>query len=133
MATAHDQFVAERAGHRCEYCHLPAVFLRMKFVSDHIIARKHDGTSDPENLAYACPHCNSFKLDNIAGLDLPSHDIVRLFNPRRDLWDAHFHWEDASLIGITSIGRATIRVLNINEPQRRLHRAVLMAEGISFD
>jgi hypothetical protein len=105
----------------------------MKFVSDHIIARKHGGESVPDNLAYACPQCNSFKLDNIAGLDLPSTDIVRLFNPRHDAWNSHFRWEDGTLVGITSIARATIRVLNINEPQRRLLRAALMAEGVSFD
>ena len=60
-------------------------------------------------------------------------EIVRLFNPRRDEWSAHFRWEGATIVGITPIGRATIAVLNINEPQRRLHRAILMTEGISFE
>lgn len=133
MASVHEQFVAERAGHRCEYCHLPAAFLRISFVCDHIVARKHGGESEPNNLAYACPHCNSFKLDNIAGLDLPSTDIVRLFSPRRDAWSAHFRWDGGTLVGETSVGRATIQVLNINEPQRRLHRVILMNEGISFE
>lgn len=133
MPSAHEQFVAERAGYRCEYCHIPTAFFRVAFVCDHIIARKHGGQDIPENLAYACPFCNSFKLDNIAGVDSQSKEILRLFNPRKDSWKTHFRWDDAVLVGISPIGRATVQVLNINEFHRRLHRAILMTEGISFE
>jgi 5-methylcytosine-specific restriction endonuclease McrA len=69
MPNRHEELVARRAGFRCEYCHLPAAFSQLRFVCDHIVARKHEGADVPENLAFACPHCNSHKLDNIAGLE----------------------------------------------------------------
>src|ERR1051326_7943394 len=91
MANRHHNLVAERASRRCEYCHFPEAFSQLRFVCDHIIARKHDGTDEPGNLAYSCPHCNSHKLDNIAGLDPGFPEPVRLFNPRRDTWEGVRH------------------------------------------
>jgi 5-methylcytosine-specific restriction endonuclease McrA len=67
MANKHQPAVARRAGERCEYCHLPAEYSQLQFVCDHIISRKHGGADALENLAFSCPHCNSHKLDNIAG------------------------------------------------------------------
>jgi len=66
------------------------------------------------NLALACIHCNRYKGPNIAGVDPATGEIVRLFHPRRDKWSVHFTWNGSRLIGRTSIGRATIQVLNIN-------------------
>jgi hypothetical protein len=132
MANAHHEFVLKRAGERCEYCHLPTKYSQLRFVCDHIVARKHLGGDDPENLAFSCPHCNSHKLDNIAGMDSESTDIVRLFNPRRDEWKEHFRWEVGVLIGSTAIGRATVQVLAINELHRVRARRVLMDEGVDF-
>jgi len=52
--------------------------------------------------------------------------IVRLFDPRRQSWTRHFEWYGAILVGRTQIGRATVAVLNINDPQRvELRRAVM--------
>jgi len=45
--------VADRAGHRCEYCHAPEVLFNHRFPVDHIIPRIHDGSDDIENLALA--------------------------------------------------------------------------------
>ena len=38
------------------------------------------------------------------------------FNPRQKKWARHFRWDGAYLVGITAIGRATIVVLAINDP-----------------
>ena len=133
MANRHQEAVAECALHRCEYCHLPAKFSQLRFVCDHIIARKHGGGDEPENLAYSCPHCNSHKLDNIAGLDSSSNDPVWLFNPRRDIWSEHFRWEGAHLLGLTAIGRTTVRVLAVNNLNRLRVRRALMTEGVVFE
>jgi len=133
MANRHQEPVAERAAHRCEYCHLPAGCSQLRFVCDHIIARKHGGTDEPENLAYSCPHCNSHKLDNIAGLDSSSSDPVRLFNPRNDAWSEHFRWDGAHLVGLTAIGRTTVRVLAVNDLHRWRARQFLMSEGMTFE
>ncbi len=55
--------------------------------------------------------------------------VVRLFDPRRQLWKRHFEWHGALLVGRTQIGRATIAVLNINDPQRLQLRQILMSAG----
>jgi hypothetical protein len=133
MANRHHQLVAERAGRRCEYCHFPESLSELRFVCDHIIARKHGGVDEPANLAFSCPHCNSHKLDNIAGLDPSQAEPVRLFDPRRDTWHQHFRWERGTLTGITAIGRATAKVLCVNQIDRIRVRQALMAEGISFE
>ena len=133
MGNRHQSAVAERALHRCEYCHFPANFSQLRFVCDHIVARKHGGVDEPENLAYACPHCNSHKLDNISGLDPSSQDPVRLFNPRRDPWSEHFRWDGAHLIGLSAIGRTTVQVLAVNSLDRLRARRGLLYEGINFD
>lgn len=132
MANRHHDFVSARADGRCEYCHLDSKFSQLRFVCDHIIAVKHGGENKPENLAFSCPHCNSHKLDNIAGLDV-GNDPVRLFNPRRDSWRKHFQWENGLLLGKSPIGRATANVLCFNSPDRIRVRRALSSEGVRFD
>jgi 5-methylcytosine-specific restriction endonuclease McrA len=82
--------VWERAARRCEYCHLPADCSEAPFQIDHIIARKHHGTDELSNLALACYYCNKYKGPNIAGIDPLSGQLVRLFHPRVDAWNACF-------------------------------------------
>ena len=50
--------VANRAGHRCEYCRLYEDDDVYSFHVEHIIPLKHDGADGLENLAFACQHCN---------------------------------------------------------------------------
>jgi hypothetical protein len=69
------------------------------------------------NLALACYHCNSQKGPNLAGFDQMTRRVVRLYNPRKERWKAHLAWEGPLLTARTSIGRVTIYVLNINEPE----------------
>ena len=57
---------------------------------DHVISRKHGGTSDPENLAFACYLCNRYQGSDIASLHPATGDLVRLFDPRKDHWEDHF-------------------------------------------
>jgi 5-methylcytosine-specific restriction endonuclease McrA len=52
--------VRQRAGDRCEYCHMPNWALPLPFQIDHIVAEKHGGQTVEDNLALACPHCNRF-------------------------------------------------------------------------
>ncbi|MFO0969362.1 MAG: hypothetical protein U0793_27715 [Gemmataceae bacterium] len=56
--------------------------------------------------------------------------IVVLFNPRRQRWQRHFNWEGARLAGLTPCGRATVDVLNINEPERVKLRELLIVAGL---
>ena len=106
--------VRHRAAGRCEYCLFPESASELPFHIDHIIAQKHGGQSESENLAWACFSCNLRKGPNIGGLDPETGALTRLFNPRADAWADHFAWDGVSLRGTTAIGRATLAVLDIN-------------------
>ena len=122
--------VWERAAARCEYCHLSSGFHPAPFQIDHIIARQHGGKTELENLALACIHCNRFKGPNVAGLDPNTGEIVRLFHPRHDRWEEHFEWDGPELKALTQIGRVTILVLLINDPEVVAVRKALCDEGV---
>jgi len=107
---------------------MPARFYPLPFHFDHIIARQHGGGTSIGNLALACLHCNRHKGPNIAGNDAGA--IVRLFHPRRDVWREHFEWVGGTLEGRTAIGRATIQVLAINDPDFLAVRNALIQERV---
>jgi hypothetical protein len=109
---------------------MPQHFDVFPFQLEHIIALKHHGPTLPENLALSCYHDNVHKGPNIAGLDLITGEITRLFHPRQDSWNDHFRWEGVELVGLTPIGRTTIDVLNINLPERVEHRRLLLMAGV---
>jgi hypothetical protein len=90
MDAALVELVRRRAAGRCEYCHLPQQFSELRFHVEHIIPRQHGGTDDAENLALACPDCNLVKGPNLTGVEPGTHQVVRLFHPRRDTWAEHF-------------------------------------------
>ena len=122
--------VWQRAGSICEYCRMPQQYDALTFQIDHIIARKHHGTDELENLALACFACNNHKGPNIAGIDPETGEIVRLFHPRQDNWRDHFEWHEAILVGRTAAGRATIDVLAVNLSYRARLRQMLILEGV---
>lgn len=124
--------VRQRAGGRCEYCHLPEAVAELHFQVDHVVAQKHGGGSGIVNLAWACFRCNTHKGPNLAGKDRRTRRVLRLFNPRTDAWKDHFRWSGPTLIGKTGIGRVTVDVLCINRPDALLLRRSLMAEGTGF-
>jgi hypothetical protein len=78
---------------------------------------------------YVCSFCNLHKGPNLSGRDPQTGNIVRLFDPRHQSWKRHFEWHGAVLMGRTQTGRATIAVLNINDPQRLELRQILMSES----
>jgi hypothetical protein len=124
------RLVWERADGRCEYCRLAQANSRLAFEIDHVVARKHGGASVGSNLALSCFYCNSYKGPNIAGIDLRTRRVVRLFNPRRQKWGRHFRWSGSHLMGRTAVGRATVAVLMINHPQALALRQSLIREGV---
>ena len=75
-------------------------------------------------------HCNRFKGPNLAGRDPDTEEIVRLFHPRSDRWAEHFSWEGPELKARTQIGRVTIAVLVINDPEVVAVRRALQDEGV---
>ncbi len=88
------------------------------FHVEHVVPRCAGGSSEFDNLAWACPSCNLHKADRMK-VDSPgSSESIPLFNPRTDCWSDHFVWDDYSLIGKTKIGRATILALALNHERR---------------
>lgn len=130
MATGLTIIVRERAGRRCEYCRIAEWMVRHPFQLDHIVAQQHGGPTHIRNLAWSCLWCNKHKGPNIAGRDSTTRSLVPLFNPRRHKWDRHFRWDDAHLVGATSIGRVTVRLLAINAAELVALRKELIKEGI---
>jgi hypothetical protein len=130
MNEALRQFVRERANHRCEYCRLlqevGAVF---RFHIEHIRPRQHGGTDDEENLALACPNCNWTKGPNLSAVDPLENSIVPLFNPRKDSWHEHFELQDLHIVGVTTVGRATVQLLRLNTQDRVDVRRQLALRG----
>ena len=122
------QTVKERARQRCEYCLLSQAAFPLPFQIDHILAEKHGGETVESNLAFACTHCNRYKGPNIAGFDSETNQIARLFNPRTDIWEEHFRIDGPRICGKPPIGRATINVLRMNDPDQLLVRGALLQE-----
>ncbi len=97
--------VRARAGEICEYCRLPQSASRLVlFHIEHIVARQHGGTTERENLALACSHCNFHKGPNVAALDPENGNLVPLYHPRRDNWHEHFGWNGTTIVGNTDVG-----------------------------
>jgi hypothetical protein len=113
---ANQNQVRERACYLCEYCHVSEQWQYIPFTVDHIIPLSKDGARGIENLALACFNCNRQKSDRLSAIDLESGAEVPLFNPRIHSWCQHFIWskDASSIIGLTSIGRATVTALNFN-------------------
>src|SRR5690606_6943772 len=123
LSSKQKQAVRAKAGDCCEYCRLSQSGSFARFHVDHIIALKHGGTDADDNLCLACPDCNAHKGENVAALDPLTHDATKLYNPRQQKWDNHFRINsNATLTGLTPVGRATIRVLRINDEERVKHR-----------
>ncbi len=118
--------VADRAGHGCEYClvHEDDTFFGCEV--EHIISHKHGGATSEENLAYACVFCNRYKGTDIGSITARGQ-FCRLYNPRIDRWFDHFRLERTSILALTDVGEVTLRVLNLNHPDRLLEREMLIA------
>ncbi len=106
----------------------------MSFHVEHIIARQHldEGEVDPSGLAYACDRCNAFKGTNLSSIDPESGGRVDVFNPRTDAWHENFAASGAIIVGLSAVGRATVRLLHMNDARRVELRLQWLMEGGSF-
>jgi hypothetical protein len=114
--------VQARAGGRCEYCRMHQALQGATFHLEHVVPNSRGGSSDQENLAWACPGCNLRKANRVQAADPESGTIIPLFNPRTDVWSEHFRFNDYHVVGLTPVGRATVSVLDMNHPRRLLIR-----------
>ena len=129
MDTGTRDLVRRRAAERCEYCGLRQVHSELKHHIEHVIAKQHGGSDDAENLALACHRYNLRKGPNLTGIDPQTGEVSRLFHPRRDRWPDHLIFEGAVITGLTSVGRATVHVLDLNDARRLELRTEVMRRG----
>jgi hypothetical protein len=129
----HYPVVAERAAHRCEYCHAPEVVFNVPFEVDHVIPVSKEGRDEFDNLALACRSCNLWKSDVVTAVDPETQAAIPLFNPRQQSWQDHFEPQSDPpfrLIGKTPTGRATIVQLHMNTPLQLVARSQWIMLGI---
>jgi HNH endonuclease len=131
ISTTLREAVVFRASKCCEYCKSQDKYSPTSFTIDHILPESMDGTSDFENLAYACFLCNRLKSNKLKAFDAITEKWVLLFNPRKNAWNEHFLWnEDATLIiGISVIGRCTVNELKLNREKLIEYRNCIIPFG----
>jgi HNH endonuclease len=124
------RLVRARSGERCEYCLTPEQFTLASHWVDHIVAEKHGGQTAEGNLALSCVLCNQHKGTDLTSIDPQTGQITPLFNPRRDQWAAHFRLVGAHVEPLTPTGRVTVRLLQLNHPDRIEERQLLLRLGM---
>ncbi len=100
-----------------------------RFQVEHIISRKHGGSSEIDNLAWACVFCNRYKGSDIASLIPARNELIRFYNRRTDRWREHFRLNGVFIEQLTEIGEATTRILQMNHDDQILERQVLNVGG----
>ncbi|MFB2880595.1 HNH endonuclease [Floridanema aerugineum] len=126
ISAALRRLVEERANYRCEYCLLPASVAFFPHEVDHVIAEKHGGATDADNLALACWRCNRHKGSDLGSFDPQTKAFSFLFNPRTQEWNEHFRLEEVTIVGLTPEGRTTVNLLQLNSDERLAERQRLL-------
>ena len=124
------RLVRERARDCCEYCLIPESASFMTHWIDHVVAEKHGGKTEPDNLANSCMLCNHRKGSDLSSIDPETDAIVPLFNPRRDQWSDHFRISDGLFKPLTPAGRVTVQLLRLNSADRINERVQLLRAGL---
>ncbi len=122
VSAALRRLVIERAGDQCEYCRFPQAVALFAFEMEHIIAEKHDGITEADNLALSCPCCNRFKGSDLGSIDPETQQLTPFFHPRLQQWSDHFRREGGTIIPLTPEGRVTAKILQFNLSERILER-----------
>ena len=110
----------QKADNRCEYCYLSQLGQAATFHIDHIIPVVAGGSTTADNLALACVSCSLYKGARQDVEDPETSATVTIFNPRQQVWKENFCWSGVQIIGLTAVGRATVKALKFN-------RAIILA------
>lgn len=100
------------------------------YQADHVIAEKHGGEATSDNLAWSCAVCNYLKGTDLTSIDPSSGKVTPLFSPRTQRWSRHFRLTGARIEPLTAIGRATVRLLHLNDTERVDERELLIRFGM---
>jgi hypothetical protein len=108
--------IETRAEGLCEYCLCPLEFSSNPFSVEHISPVSKGGTDDLENLALACQGCNNYKAAKTEAFDSISQSVAGFYNPRKDVWNEHFVWNEdfTEIVGLTAKGRVTVIAFKLN-------------------
>jgi HNH endonuclease len=117
ISIASRQRIRQRANFLCEYCHSSEEASTSLFTFDHLIPQSLGGNDTENNLALACHRCNGRRYNFTDAIDPETQITFSLFNPRQHDWSEHFIWsvDGQKILAITSIGRATLKRLDIND------------------
>jgi hypothetical protein len=98
---------------------------------DHLIPEADGGPTEEANLWLACSLCNDHKNARSVAVDPETRQLVRLFDPRLQVWTEHFRWteEGDRIVGLTPSGRATVAALNLNRPSLVRARQLWVSVG----
>jgi len=119
------RLVESRANHLCEYCLIHENDTYLGCQVDHVIAEKHGGPTDADNLGYACTFCNRAKGTDVGSTVPSTGEFTRFFNPRTDHWADHFALQGVVIEPGTPIGQVTAKILGFNQPDRILEREMI--------
>src|SRR5437764_6398910 len=84
--------IAATAGYRYGDCLTAEAIVGTPMEIDHLIPETLGGLTEETNLWLAGSLSNDCKSNRIAARDPESNEIVRLFDPRRQVWNDHFRW-----------------------------------------
>ncbi len=129
ISRATSKIVMVRAGSRCEYCRVLEYLSSFDYHVDHIIGVQHGGPNSLNNLAYVCSPCNWKKGPNISTILDLNGPLVPLFNPRTQDWFTHFEVKNGVLRPLTLVAEATIKLLELNLPNKIEERFEMMLSG----
>lgn len=117
--------VRKRAGCACEYCGVSEIASGGLLTVDHFHPRVAGGTSELENLIYACFRCNTYKADY-----WPTHqNEPELWNPRKEPRENHLLLlASGELHPITKTGIHTLTQLRLNRPALVTYRLDAMRQ-----
>jgi hypothetical protein len=101
----------------CAYCYTREAITGQVMSVDHVLPASLGGKTAFDNLCFCCRRCNEFKGSKIDATDPLTGETVMLYHPRRENWQDHFAWDETGtlIIGLTSVGRATVVGLNMND------------------
>lgn len=122
------RLVEGRAEGCCEYCLIHQNYSVSVHEVDHIRSAKHGGRTTENNLAYSCLDCNRCKGSDLGSVDSDGNFFL-FFDPRRDNWSDHFRIVGSRIEGRTLSGKVTVRILQMNAPERVRERSILQDVG----